>query len=419
MGRLSHLSNTLIPSEIIKLGNEINDNIRAGHTIYNFTIGDFNPTYFPIPATLENEIIAAYQQRKTNYPPANGIVELRTAVANFIKNNLGLEYTPNEFLISSGGRPLIYATYRALCDAGEKIIYPVPSWNNNHYTHFVDGEHVCIETHAENNFMPTAEEIKSHIKGAVLLALCSPLNPTGTQFSKEQLYEICAMVLAENKTRGADEKPLYILYDQIYWALTHENSVHYNPVSLFPELKEYTIFIDGISKCFCATGVRVGWAFGPATIIDKMKGILSHIGAWSPMAEQYATARYLDNQAQVQIDIEKIKEEIYTRLKNIYDGVIALKNKKYAVDIIPPTGGIYVTIQFLLKGKIKPDGSAIVATKDITSYLLEEASIALVPFSAFGADKESEWYRWSVGTCSIADIPIVLQRIQMALDKLV
>ncbi len=195
MGRLSHLAETLIPSEIIKLGNEINDRIRQGQHIYNFTIGDFDPTVFPIPQALEDEIVTAYRNKKTNYPPANGIMELRTAVADFIRTQQGLNYSPQSFLISGGGRPLIYAAYRAICDQDDKIIYPVPSWNNNHYTHFVDGRHVCIETRAETNFLPTAEDLVPHFKEATLLALCSPLNPTGTVFSREQLSDICLAVI--------------------------------------------------------------------------------------------------------------------------------------------------------------------------------------------------------------------------------
>ena len=205
MSSLSQLSNTLIPSEIIKLGNEINDRIKQGQTIYNYTIGDFDPSIFPIPQGFEDEIVNAYRNKKTNYPAANGLLECRSAVASFIKRRQGLDYSATSFLISGGGRPLIYAAYRTICDRGEKVVYPVPSWNNNHYTHFVEGEHICIETSAATNFLPTADELIPHFGDACLLALCSPLNPTGTVYSKEQLTKICEAVLAENKKRGADQ----------------------------------------------------------------------------------------------------------------------------------------------------------------------------------------------------------------------
>ncbi len=418
MLKLSHLAETLIPSEIIKLGNEINDKIRNGAKIYNFTIGDFDPSIFPIPQSLEDEIVNAYRNKKTNYPPANGIAPLRDSVANFIKQRLGLDYPSSSFLISGGGRPLIYAAYRSICNEGEKVIYPVPSWNNNHYTHFVSGEHIVVETTAENNFLPTAEELIPHFKDASLLALCSPLNPTGTVFSKDQLSKICEAVLEENKTRTEGQKPLFILYDQIYWTLTYGESVHYNPVSLYPELKEYTIFIDGISKAFCATGVRVGWAFGPSELIDKMKGILSHIGAWSPMAEQFGTALFLKKDADVDTFLSNTKKAIHERLTTIYNGIIQLKNAGYPIDAISPKAAMYLTIRFSFKNKKTRNGLEIKTTEDMTSFLLNNASIAIVPFAAFGANADSEWYRLSVGTCHIEEIPQMLNNLKIAMDQL-
>jgi aspartate aminotransferase len=414
--KLSHLAETLIPSEIIKLGNEISERIRQGQTIYNFTIGDFDPNIFPIPQLLEDEIVNAYRAHRTNYPPANGIADLRQAVAEFLKNGLQLNYTPEEILISGGGRPLIYAAYRTICDRGEKVIYPVPSWNNNHYTHFIEGEHICVETKADNNFLPTAEELIPHFKDATLLALCSPLNPTGTVFTKDQLQAICQAVIDENKRRG-DAKPLYILYDHIYWTLTY-GCEHVNPVSLFPELKNYTIFIDGISKAFSATGVRVGWANGPAAIIDKMKGILSHIGAWSPMAEQVATAKYLQNPTAVKQHLTSIGDALSTRLERLFNGFKAMQEQGYPVDAIAPKASMYLTIRFSLKGKLQADGHTIQSTEDMTAFLLKEASLAIVPFAAFGADKNSEWYRLSVGTCKLEDIDSMFNQLKNALDTL-
>lgn len=418
MSNVSQLANTLIPSEIIKLGNEISERIKQGNKIYNFTIGDFDPSIFPIPTLLEQEIIQAYQHKKTNYPPANGISELRQEVSHWIKRKLNLDYAPGSILISGGGRPLIYAAYRTLCDAGEKIIYPVPSWNNNHYTHFVDGKHICIETSVENNFLPTAESLIPHFKDATLLALCSPLNPTGTVFSKEQLIKICEAVIEENKNRTSQQKPLYILYDQIYWTLTHGETIHYHPVGLYPELSAYTIYIDGISKSFCATGVRVGWAYGPSEVIDKMKGILSHIGAWSPMAEQTATANFLKNEEAVDTFLASTNNKLASRLTLIYEGIKQLKSEGYPIDAISPMAAMYLTLRFSIKNKKDPEGNLISNTAEMTSFLLQYASLAIVPFSAFGANKESEWYRLSVGTCPIDEIPIMLEKLKAALDRL-
>ena len=219
--KLSYLSETLIGSEIVKLGGEIRERIRLGERIYNFTVGDFDPAIFPIPKELEDAVVDAYRQHFTNYPAAEGNLDLRESITSFTKDMEGLDYALDEVLVASGGRPLIYALFRAICDKGDKVIYAVPSWNNNHYTHFIEGQHVVVEARAENNFMPSAADIAPFIQDATLLALCSPQNPTGTTFKKEDLAAICDLVIAENERRGPGEKKLYVMYDQMYWHLTY------------------------------------------------------------------------------------------------------------------------------------------------------------------------------------------------------
>ena len=416
--KLSKLAESLIGSEIVKLGADIKAKMAEGNKIYNFTIGDFDSSIFPIPKELENEIIDAYKKHNTTYPPAEGILELRNAVAGFIQNREGITFDNNEILIAAGGRPLIYAAYRAIVDKGEKVIYAVPSWNNNHYVHFTEGQHVVIESKRENNFMPSADEIKPHLKGASLLALCSPLNPTGTTFTKEELEAICDLIIAENKQRGDEEKKLYLLYDQIYWTLTYGTTQHYNPVSLRPQMKEYTIFIDGISKAFAATGVRVGWAMGPADLISKMKAINSHVGAWAPMAEQKATANYLLQTQAVDTYFTDFKNEIAERLQRIYEGFQKLKTAGFPVDAVAPQAAIYLTIQIDLTGKKTAEGKKLDNQIQVTEYLLNEAKLAIVPFAAFGASANSNWYRLSVGTCKKEDIDEMLKKLKESLSKL-
>ena len=415
---LSRLAETLIGSEIVKLGADIKAKIKEGSTIYNFTIGDFDSSIFPLPKKLEEEIINAYKNKFTTYPPAEGILSLREAVSKFIKEREGLDFGVNEILIAAGGRPLIYTVYRALVDKGDKVIYAVPSWNNNHYVHFTEGRHQLIEATRKNNFMPSAEDIKPHIKDAVLIALCSPLNPTGTVFKRDELEKISDMVLEENKRRSADEKKLYVMYDQMYWMLTFGDTVHYNPVSLRPEMKDYTIFIDGISKAFAATGVRVGWALGPENVLSKMKAINSHIGAWSPMAEQHATAKFLLEKNDVDDYLSHYKKELEERLQLIYEGFQQLRSEGFSVDACAPQAAIYLTIQLSLVGKATDRGDLLTTQADVTSYILNEAKLAVVPFYAFGAPKDSDWYRLSVGTCRKEEIPAMLSQLRDALVKL-
>jgi len=417
--RVSKMAETLVASEIIKLAGEINEKIKQGEQIYNLTIGDFDPKVFPIPVELEEEIIKAYKEHETNYPPADGLLETRKAVANFLKENEGVDYNPaTEVLMSAGARPLIYAVYQTIVHPGDTVVFPVPSWNNNHYTHLSHANKIEVIATPENHFMPTAADLKPHLKGAALVSLCSPLNPTGTTFSKKDLEEICDLIIEENNSRGENEKPLYMLYDQIYWVLTYGDTKHYNPVSLRPEMKNYTIFIDGLSKAFAATGVRVGWSVGPARVIGKMKSILSHLGAWAAKAEQVATARYLNRKADVDNYLNKFKTEVHDRLDGFYNGFMALKAEGFNVDAIAPQAAIYLTVQFNLHGKKKADGTVLANTKDITKYLLEEARVAIVPFYAFGDDENSTWYRLSVGTCRMDEVEKVIESLRKALKKL-
>ncbi|MFL5738717.1 MAG: pyridoxal phosphate-dependent aminotransferase [Flavisolibacter sp.] len=416
--KLSHLSHTLIGSEIVKLGGEIRERISKGERIYNFTVGDFDPKIFPIPKELEDAIVEAYRNHFTNYPPGEGSLELREAVSGFAKQYQGLEYNTEEILIASGGRPLIYALFRAVCDKGDKVIYAVPSWNNNHYVHFVEGEHVVVEAKAENNFMPVADDIRPFVREASFLALCSPQNPTGTTFRKEELKKICDLVVEENNRRGKEEKKLYVMYDQMYWHLTYNNIKHYNPVSLHPGMRPYTIFIDAISKVFASTGVRVGWSFGPKEVLNKMKAILSHVGAWAPMAEQKALTKFLGQKKAIDEYLFHFKGELEERLRRIYEGFLRLKEKGYAVDAVVPEAAIYLTIKLDLAGKKTAEGKMLQTQSDVTSYLLQHAQLAVVPFYAFGASRNSPWYRLSVGTCKKEEIDEMLEKLSAALSKL-
>ena len=416
--KVSALAENLRGSEIIKIAGEINELKRQGQNIANLTIGDYDSNIYPIPFELKQGIVEAYSANQTNYPPADGVLALRESVSVFLKNRLGLDYKANQILISGGSRPLIYSTYLAVVDPGDKVVFPAPSWNNNHYCDLLKAEGIMVQTRAENNFMPTADELRPHIKGAALLALCSPLNPTGTMFGKKDLEEICDLVIAENKTRAAGEKPLYFLYDQIYSQLTFGDNQHFDPVTLRPELKDYVIFIDGASKCFAATGVRVGWGFGPEGVINNMKAIVGHMGAWSPKAEQVAMAKYIMDDTAVNSYLDTLKARVQQSLATLHEGFQQLKADGFSVDSIAPMGAIYLTIKIDYRGKTTPDGQLLQTSADINFYLIKEAKIAFVPFAAFGTGDEVTWFRASVGACSYEDIAAAMPRVREALAKL-
>ena len=153
--KVSKLAANLIGSEIIKIGNQVNDMKSQGAEIANLTIGDLNSNIYPIPDLLKEEVQKAYQNNLTNYPPANGLLSLRKAISTDIKNRWNLDYSENDILVAGGSRPLIYAAFKTIVDPDDKVIYPVPSWNNNHYAYLTEAQKIEVETTQENNFLPT------------------------------------------------------------------------------------------------------------------------------------------------------------------------------------------------------------------------------------------------------------------------
>ena len=157
---------------------------------------------------------------------------------------------------------------------------------------------------------------------------------------------------------------------------------------------------------------------GPQVIMNKMKAILSHVGAWAPMAEQKAVARFLLQYNAVDHYLHQFKTEISLRLQKIYDGFMRLKKEGLPVDAIAPQAAIYLTISVNAAGMTASNGYVLEQQKDVTGYLLNEAGLALVPFYAFGASKDSSWYRLSVGACKKEEIDAMIEALGNALRKL-
>ena len=416
--RAAPLAGSLKGSEILRIATEIRARVAAGERICNLTVGDFDPRYFRVPKLLEDGTIEALRKGETNYPPGIGMPVLRESVCRFYENALGLSYPLESVLITTGSRPGVYGTYRALVGEGERVIYGVPSWNNNYYTHMMGARAVQLECGPGDAFLPTRERLEPVIGGARLLALNSPLNPTGTAFSADSLGAICDLVLEENGRRSAADGPLYVMYDHVYWQLTFGNVEHVNPVSLRPEMAPYTILVDGISKAFAATGMRVGWVVGPAAAIKVMENVLTHVGTWAPRAEQIATAKLLDDLDAIATFRDDLVAGVQQRLQLLYGSIQSFKAAGHAVDAIEPMGAIYLSARFNLAGKVTRDGTRLTSADDVRKWLLQEAGMAVVPFDAFGSTTDEGWFRLSVGAVSVADIEASLPRLRAGLESL-
>jgi aspartate aminotransferase len=413
--KFSKLAEGLAGSDIIRLAWEINDRKKKGEEVFNMTIGDFNPDYFPIPEGMVEEIHKAYLQHKTNYPQAEGLPELKKAVSGFLKRRGGFDVDPCDIQIASGARPLVYSIFQILVNEGETVVYGVPSWNNEHFVYLSRAKGVPINSGPEHNFLPTAASIQPYIHDAALIALCSPLNPTGTVYRAEDLKEICEIIVAENAQRKIQgRKPVYLMFDQIYWRLTYGSIHHVHPVGLVPEMKDYTIYVDGISKAFCATGVRLGWAFGPTEVMDKMKHFLGHVGAWAPKPEQSGVAAFLDRVEDEAKYNDWVKDELSTRLFSLYHGIQSLSAMGLPVTVMAPEAALYLSVRFPLFNK-RFNNTTFQDTASIMQFLLNEAGLAVVAFRSFGVVGLEDWFRVSVGSCSKEEITTLLDRLKSAL----
>ncbi len=413
--RASALGESLIGSEILKIAAEIRAMRAEGVQICNLTVGDFDPAEFRIPRQLEQKIEEALRKGETNYPPSEGVPPLRQAVSAFYERWLSLTYARSRVLITGGSRPGIYGTFRTIVDPGDRVVYPVPSWNNNHYCHLVGAQGVQVTCGADDAFLPTPELLEAPIRGARMLALNSPLNPAGTAFDADTLSAIGDLVLHENRRRSPAERPLYLMYDQVYWMLTFGRTKHVDPVSLRPEMEPYTIYVDGVSKAFAATGIRVGWVAGPEDIVQRMSNLLGHVGAWSPRAEQIATAQFLGADDAVREFRDDITRGLEQRLNALHQALASMRADGLPVDAIEPMGAMYLSARFALNGKRTRSGAVLRTNEEIRRYPLQEAGLAVVPFQAFGGTEENGWFRMSVGAVSLAEIERVTPRVRKAL----
>lgn len=411
---LSDMALGMSPSRILVIAYAVKAAIEAGQAVANFTVGDFAPEQFQVPESLKRHIVEAVRADRTNYPPAFGIPELRTAIRSHYARTLGLDYPEDCIVVASGARPALYAAYRCLVSPGEVVVTPAPSWNNDNFSQLVGAKHVVVPSRPEDAFMPTAEGLAPAIRDARMLILNSPMNPAGTLIRPEQMKAICQLILDENARRdAAGERSLYLVYDHVYRMLTFGDVGHVTPVGVMPEMARYTLFCDAISKGFAATGLRVGWAIAPPFIANRFKALMTHVGSWAPRPEQHATAALLSDDAAIAAYLSDFKGALRARLDRLYDAFEAWRAEGLPVRAIAPEGAIYLSVHFDLEGRPGlPDEDAV------RTWLLDEAGCAVIPFSAFGDHTNAGWFRFSVGAVGLDDIDACLERLYPALKSL-
>jgi aspartate aminotransferase len=412
MEKLSNVGNNIIGSEIIKISQQIKE-ISKTKSVANLTIGDFNSKAWPIPSKLRRHIQDAYEWDLTNYPNSQGELELRESVSKHIKHQFNVDYLPEEILIGGGVRPLIYTAYKATVNPNDEVIYPVPSWNNNHYCFLHGAVKQEIECTPENSFFPTVEDIDSRIDvNTSLVCICSPQNPTGRVINPEVLKGICELIVKENKLRASQVglRPIYLFFDQIYSDITKQG-LFVHPLTLCPEIRDYLICADGISKSLNATGIRVGWLFGPKDVIGKMTEVLSHIGAWAPKPEQRALDTYIREDYEDYIShINYVTKEYEYISDKICGKFEELKNKGFNVDYQKPDGGIYISVYLDYVHSFS-------STEEYISFLINTCGLGIVPFEYFGSKNNKGWFRISIGNVAELNLNNIIETIENSIKK--
>ncbi len=404
--RLSQMANSMERSQILAIAAEVRTMIADGKQVTPYTIGDFSPEHFEVPPRFIELMHEALDDGQTNYPPAAGLPELRCALADWMKHRFGLDVGAEGIIVGSGARPVLYAAFRLFLEAGDGLAHGVPAWNNHYYVHLNDAVDISLVGTVESRFLPTAAQLKERIAETRVLVLNSPLNPTGTCFTKEELGAICDVILEENARR--DGKPVMLIYDQVYSTMTAPEIKHVHPVQVRPEMFEYTVTLDAISKSLTGTGLRLGWMALPPSLAAPVIALIGHMGAWPARPIQKAAAGIYSDFDLLENYFDELDEKIAARME-----ILKTKLSKMhpMIEIVQPQGGIYLTVRFNLFEKI-----GATSNEEIRQWLLNEAGVAVVPFQAFGLEDESGWFRISIGAVGLEDVVASMDRLEAALN---
>ena len=372
-----------------------------GIDVINMSVGepDFNT-----PEHIKEAAKTAVDQNFSRYSPVPGYPDLRKAVADKLKRENGLDYAPSEIVVSNGAKQGVCNSVLALVDEGEEVIIPAPYWVS--YPQMVllaGGKPVIIPAGFEQNFKITPEQLEQAITPRTrMLILCSPSNPTGSVYSKEELQGLAEVILRHDE--------LYVLADEIY---EHINYVgHHESIAQFPGMKERTIVVNGVSKAYAMTGWRIGYIAAPEWIVkgcNKLQG--QYTSGPCSVSQKAAECAYVASQECV--------EQMRQAFERRRDLIVDLAKQIPGLEVNVPEGAFYLfpKCSAFYGRKVSggnADGTVVNNSTDLAMYLLEEAHVATVGGDAFG---DPDCFRMSYAT-SEDNIKEAMRRIAEALAKL-
>ena len=394
---LSDRARKIKPSPTLAIDSKAKAMKAAGEDVISFGVGEPD---FDTPDNIKEAAVKAMKDGFTKYTAVGGIDPLKDAIIDKLKADNGLSYKRDEIIASTGAKHSLYNVAQALYGPGDEVIIPAPYWVS--YPDQVllnDAVPVFVETFEADSFRVRAEALEERITAKTkALILNSPSNPTGMIYDRKTLQKIAELALKHN---------FYIVSDEIYEKLVYDGAEHISVASLGDEVKSKTLLINGLSKSHAMTGWRIGYTAGPAEIVKAMTNIQSQSTSNPTSITQKAAIEALrgpqDFVAAMRTEFDKRRRYLIEELNRI-DGMSCLMPEG-AFYAFPNTGKLY--------GK-KAGERQIASSADLALYLLEEARVALVHGSAFGADN---YIRLSYAT-SFEDIRRGVERIREAVGRL-
>ncbi len=362
--KLANRVQSLTPSTTLAITAKAKELKAQGLDIIGLGAGE--PDY-NTPKHIIDAALLSMNEGQTKYTPSAGLPKLKEAIAAKLKRDQGLDYKPSEIAVGSGAKHSLYTLFQAILDEEDEVIVPIPYWvSYPEQIKLADGKPVYIVGTEKNQYKITKEQLEQAITDKTKAVIInSPSNPTGMLYSREELAAIGEVCLAHD---------ILIVSDEIYEKLVYGNAKHTSIAEISPELKKQTIIINGVSKSHSMTGWRIGYAAGDESIIKAMANLASHSTSNPTTTAQYgAIAAYEGTQEPV----EEMRQAFEGRLNKIYDKLVEIPG----VSCIKPQGAFYLFPN--VKRAVELTGYSNV--EDFTTALLEEAQVAVIPGSGFGA----------------------------------
>lgn len=356
---LSRLAMSLSPSATLALNATIAQLKSEGVPVISLGAGEPD---FATPAHICQSAIEAIERGCTRYTDVSGIAQLRQAICRHIQKQKGLFYTPNQVIVGSGAKQVLFDALQAILDPGDEVILPIPYWvSYPDMIRMAGGTPVFVDTSAASGFLPTYAQLAGAITSRTkALIINTPNNPSGAVWPRTLIH--AAMELAQSHD-------FYVISDEIYESLLYGEAEHFSPAAASDDAFQRTIVISGFSKAYAMTGWRMGYATGPQSVISAMTALQSHATGNANSIAQYAALSALEGS---QTCVQQMTDVFAQRRKLLLH---CLDNEQLKPAVIPQ-GAFYLLLDV---GRIMPDDIAFSAA------LLQHAHVAVVPGTSFGA----------------------------------